>query len=428
MWFWLKSFIRENYLALKITFFITMLVLLFTNALIMVFADYPTTTDCSNSFNTNSRYSRVFNETKDDTLDSSSDKEALKASVYTFFDNVFKTRNKAFLDGNIKDLYDYFVTTTSDGKYSIHHELKRIAYVRDWAEERNIKFVSITSYPSLKYVTGGPNNFNVRIDEEYKFEYVYKDEPELKNEFGIALFHIATLNKDGDSYKIAKDYFLDSFEDGFKIYNFNLDEKDLPLTKGVTYNINFKRDYNDIPCSSNFNRFNCKEYADKYCGVTWASENKDKYNKKYFNFTGSGGNCTNFVSQCLSDKEGGNMKSDYTWYFSSNKQEGSPAWVNANSFKDYILYNGKGKVIKYSDFVGAMNTLDDGTSVFSHLEIGDIISYASKGHVEHNAIITNFDSKGYPLINSHTVDRYQVPFDLGWGDKGINFYFIHILI
>ncbi|MDT2264397.1 hypothetical protein P7H17_02880 [Paenibacillus larvae] len=35
------------------------------------------------------------------------------------------------------------------------------------------------------------------------------------------------------------------------------------------------------------------------------------------------------------------------------------------------------------------------------------------------------DAKGYPLVNSHTADRYRVPFDLGW-DKSTKYLLIHI--
>ncbi|MBU3128796.1 amidase domain-containing protein [Clostridium tagluense] len=41
-------------------------------------------------------------------------------------------------------------------------------------------------------------------------------------------------------------------------------------------------------------------------------------------------------------------------------------------------------------------------------------------------MVTGFDSHGYPLVNTNTIDRYHVPWDLGWGDKNINFYLIHV--
>lgn len=29
-------------------------------------------------------------------------------------------------------------------------------------------------------------------------------------------------------------------------------------------------------------------------------------------------------------------------------------------------------------------------------------------------------------VNTHTSDRYHMPWDLGWGDKNISFYLIHL--
>jgi hypothetical protein len=424
----LKSFIREKHITLRIVFLILILFYLVTNAIIIITKDYPKTTNCSNSFtaNTNIKSLRTFN-TYNDSAETPEDKEALKASISGFFDELYSTRNSSFTTGNVENLYNYFISNTSDGSYSLQHEFKRIAYLRDWATERNITFTSVTSYPNIRYIKGGPEHFNIRVDEEYKFEYVYNDEPQVKNEFGVSLFHTIGLKKSDNSYKITKDYYLDCFEDGLKKYSFTLKEKEIPLSKESTYNIDFKR--NDVKESTNkkFNRKACKEYANKYCGVTWASKNPNKYNKKYFNFTGSGGNCTNYVSQCLGDKEGGALPNDYTWYFIPKSQEGSAAWLNADGFKNYILYSGKGKVIKKADFANSLKPLKDGTFAFKNLYVGDLVSYDKKNDIDHNAVITGFDSKGYPLINSHTVDRYQVPFDLGWGDKNISFYFIHIV-
>ncbi|MDS0525802.1 amidase domain-containing protein [Clostridium sp. SHJSY1] len=429
LWFHdFKAFIKENYITLKVFFLIFILFYLLTGAIILVSKDYPRTTSYANSFNacTNAKTIKAVNPDIDP-AEIPDDQEALKASISTFFNKLYSTRNSSFITGNVENLYNYFIMNTNDGSYSLHHEFKRIAYLRDWANERNITFTSITSYPNIRYIRGGPNTFNIRVDEEYKFEYVYNDEPDVKNEFGVSLFHIIKLNKNNTSYKIANDYYLDCFEDGLKRYSFTLKEKEIPITKESTYNINLKRNDVKTPKNKKLNREACKGYANKYCGVTWASKNPTKYNKKYFNFTGSGGNCTNYVSQCLGDKEGGALPNDSSWYFVTQKQEGSVAWLNADGFKNYILYSGKGKVVKKADFPNSLKPLKDGSFVFKNLYVGDLVSYDKKNDIDHNAIITGFDSKGYPLINSHTVDRYQVPFDLGWGDKDINFYFIHVV-
>ncbi|MBD7911252.1 amidase domain-containing protein [Clostridium cibarium] len=429
LWFHdFKKFIKEKHITLRIVFLSFILLYLITSALIMISKDYPRTTSYANSFNTSTDFKSLKTlSSHTDPVEIPDDEEASKASISAFFDEFYSTRNSSFITGNVENLYKYFILNTNLSSYSLHHEFQRIAYLRDWANERNITFTSITSYPNIRYIKGGPDYFNIRIDEEYKFEYVYNDEPNVKNEFGVSLFHTIGLKKADNSYKITKDYYLDCFEDGLKKYSFTLKEKEIPLTKQSAYNINFKRDDVKAPTNKKFKRDACKNYANKYCGVTWASKNPDKYNKKYFNFTGSGGNCTNYVSQCLGDKEGGALPNDYTWYFIPKSQQGSAAWLNADGFKNYILYSGKGKVIKKSDFANSLKPLKDGTFVFKNLSIGDLVSYDKKNDIDHNAVITGFDSKGYPLINSHTVDRYQVPFDLGWGDKNINFYFIHII-
>ena len=432
-WFYeLRSFIRKKRFTLRIVLLLFILLFFLSNAFILISKDYPEVTNSTNTFISNSNYKALsvfkFNSDEKETNIGSSteDTEANEASALQFFESLFKDRNTSFLTGNVEDLYKYYTLKDSGGRYSLQHEFKRVAYLRDWSNTRNITFTSVTSYPKLKYIRGGPNTYSARVDEEYKFEYVYNDEPEVTNQCGVSLFHTLTLQKKDDSFLICKDYYLDCFEDGLKKYFFNLDEKELPITTEAKYQINFAGN-NNINITDKLDRKACLEYADKYCGITWASNNPQKYNKKYLNFTGSGGNCTNYVSQCLADKEGGRMKTDGSWHFVQKKQEGSVAWLNADGFKNYILYTGKGKVLKHGNFEKLYAAPTDGNPhIFEQLQVGDIVSYDNKGDIDHNVIITGFDSKGYPLVNSHTVDRYRTPFDFGWGDDNFKFYLIHI--
>jgi hypothetical protein len=55
---------------------------------------------------------------------------------------------------------------------------------------------------------------------------------------------------------------------------------------------------------------------------------------------------------------------------------------------------------------------------------GDVIAFVEKGKVVHMVLVTGADSKGYPLVNTHTTDRYHVPWDLGWNDSDIKFILI----
>jgi NMD protein affecting ribosome stability and mRNA decay len=57
---------------------------------------------------------------------------------------------------------------------------------------------------------------------------------------------------------------------------------------------------------------------------------------------------------------------------------------------------------------------------------GDIVAYEKKGKITHISVVTGADSKGYTLVNCHNTDRYHVPWDLGWSDKGIKFYLIRV--
>ena len=172
-----------------------------------------------------------------------------------------------------------------------------------------------------------------------------------------------------------------------------------------------------------YNRQKAVEYADKYYV---------KYNSKYKDCNGIGGDCTNYVSQCIGDKEeGGGIAFDRTWfcvYPKYGKAEGSRAFVNTDAFKAYLVYSGRGRVIKKGNFSEVTKKTEDNLiGVVEKLQIGDLICYEVNGQIDHFSIITAKDSKGYPMINSHTVERYHVPFDLGWGNKGIKFHLIRIV-
>ena len=59
------------------------------------------------------------------------------------------------------------------------------------------------------------------------------------------------------------------------------------------------------------------------------------------------------------------------------------------------------------------------------LQPGDLIGYEENGDIVHFSIIIGFDNQGYPLVNSHTADRYHVPWDLGWNEN-TKFWLFHI--
>ncbi|WP_027623528.1 amidase domain-containing protein [Clostridium lundense] len=356
----------------------------------------------------------------------SPNKEEFKEEI----EKIYGDRCKVLLNGDLNSLPQYFDTSQKYGKWALEHEVQRVKYLKQWAYQRGIVFTNINSSVILnKAYNTKKNGVRLLLKEIYKFDYMYKeDKTPIINSFGVGIRHTVDLVKKDDNWVIYTDWYTDCFEDGLKAYT--RDIKQIDLSKSEIYDLpNCPRDLNNIS-AGRYNRISAVEYADKYCGASLEEGSDYKYNKKYKDFNGIGGDCTNYASQVLGDKEAGGLRQDGNWYCTYHRYgggEGSSAWVNADAFRNYLIYSGKGSLVKKGTFKQlALPTESCPLGIVQKLEFGDLICYA-KGHdIDHFAVITGFDSHGYPLINSHTTDRYHVPWDLGWGDKNINFHLVHI--
>jgi hypothetical protein len=127
---------------------------------------------------------------------------------------------------------------------------------------------------------------------------------------------------------------------------------------------------------------------------------------QYFGIQGEiGGDCTNFVSQCL--KAGGapmayDVKLPW-WYniIDTNKasHRWSVSWSTANSLYWFIKRRGQ---MNISGLKGV--EVNDITM----LELGDLIFYENfKGIINHSSIITGF-YEGLPLITQHSVEAVNI--------------------
>ncbi|MNM88101.1 putative amidase domain protein [compost metagenome] len=119
------------------------------------------------------------------------------------------------------------------------------------------------------------------------------------------------------------------------------------------------------------------------------------------------------------------MRGDWRYYY---RDGGTRSWVRTDSFKSFLVHSGYGTVVAHGDFskvVKFANHIQQDESQLYKLQAGDLIAYQIKGDIDHFSIIVGFDQSGYPLVNSHTADRFQVPFDLGW-DKYTKYQIIHI--
>lgn len=144
----------------------------------------------------------------------------------------------------------------------------------------------------------------------------------------------------------------------------------------------------------NTKRVACKMY-DREKAVAYAHKWALKRNPDFFNFDGMGGDCTNFISQCL---YAGCGVMNYTpimgWYYISPKNR-TAAWSGVEFFYHFITTN------QEKGPYGSEQPLE-------MAEIGDIIQLSFDGVKYTHALL--IVSSGFEptvsniLVNAHTYD------------------------
>lgn len=129
--------------------------------------------------------------------------------------------------------------------------------------------------------------------------------------------------------------------------------------------------------SSKFNKEMAVNYSRKYAL---------NYNNLYKNFSNIGGDCTNFVSQCLTV---GGIPTSKTWKPYSN------SWIRVIDLYDYLINNNYG----YNHNINIK------------FEPGDIIQFFSnkKGTFSHSGIISKALYNGDYLYCCHSYDKLDFP-------------------
>lgn len=154
-------------------------------------------------------------------------KENIESSIINFMQNIFDIRNSAFLNGNVEKLYKFYDTSENFGEYSLKHEFKRIAFLRNLAREKKLTFKSIESTPTIKDIKIKNGLYNLTLNEKYIFTYFNNNNPNKVKIFSVDLIHTLELKDSGNSFIISKDYYEDYFKNGLDEYEFNLTEKNI---------------------------------------------------------------------------------------------------------------------------------------------------------------------------------------------------------
>lgn len=130
---------------------------------------------------------------------------------------------------------------------------------------------------------------------------------------------------------------------------------------------------NSIPAFaiSSYNRNDAASYARKYA---------ESPNSAYTDYGDQGGDCTNFVSQCL---KAGGISTNSKWKPYTDK------WILANPFRNYLKdsidYNYKTYTVKQAR--------DNWSNTYSLLWPGDVVQYGSSGNAGHSQIVTSWVSR-----------------------------------
>jgi hypothetical protein len=317
---------------------------------------------------------------------------------------MFEKRDGILLNGTTDDLKAMYALGERNSSWAYELEINRAEYLKDWGTRQGIQFKSINSNILIKRVKKIGRGYAFYTLVSTKYVYVYEDTPETENMFRIGTYHSLDLipGKTEGSWIITREWYLDPFQDSLNHKAFEGDEvKQFVLAQQP-------RDFAGISAL----RLKAVEYADRWAGVASDGENGYDYNPDYPNYNGRGGDCSNYVSQVLHE---GGFKTGGGWAYSANS--GSHSWCNASGLAGYLLWSGRGYTI-------IKGTYSQVYKEAYKLIPGDVIAYQEKGKIVHNSFVTGADSKGYPLVNTHTTDRYHVPWDLGWNDSDIKFILI----
>ena len=376
--------------------------------------------------------------------------------IETFLTDYFKTYYSALGTLKSKDVTAYY-DQEDEGSYQsglINQGALDYLIAYRAASENDLRFSACTfgiTFSDIDENDDGSVTVSLLTDEEVSFAFL--TEMSISS-YISAMPHTFILKETDDGYQIISHIYDDT---AYLAFEEKLNET---LIKGKTYTQqefktiaeglksemidtavsylngyqtqkeSFNQDPQSYSSSTNTDHFYDRDsavaYAMKWVGKTEAVRNSDEWTTyDYY-----GGNCNNFVSQCI--YTGGipmDTSGDYIWKWygdtpdSTSAKEGrSPSWTGVGRFYDYCQNN-----------EGYGMSADIGKNLYSGNK-GDVIIMGSDEDWSHVVLITNVikDESGNIvdyLINSNTSDRINYPLSAyghiklelirihGWNDK-----------
>ncbi|GIO68460.1 amidase domain-containing protein [Paenibacillus cookii] len=336
-----------------------------------------------------------------------------KEKMMPFLEQLYQDRNRLLIDQQPTTIEKYYDLSESGGRYAYQMELKRAKYVHAWIEKRGLRLIAAEPRIRIARLKEVGDQAVLSLVQSTKISYGYKTSSVPPQSFGIGTRHALILKKTSDGWIVKKEWYLDPLEENPELI------PDSP--PGFPH---LSPEPEAAKKEGRYKRERAVAYANKYAGLAWGAGNNNRYNRNYRDYTSLGGDCTNFASQVLGDKkEGGGLPMSGIWGYRGG---GSQAWVQTDAFQRFLFYSGYGRQIAKGTFEEITRSGDKHPhGAIAKLQPGDLIGYELKGDTDHFSVVVGKDANGYPLVNSHTADRYRVPFDLGW-DQTTKYILIHV--
>ncbi|MEW6229761.1 MAG: amidase domain-containing protein [Bacillota bacterium] len=355
-------------------------------------------------------------------------------AVVSALHEVFAIRARALAKGDISSLEPVYETGgPGTARRALQHEIRKVRYVKAWASKRGAGITRADSHLQVKSVSLGTNTASAVVWHSLNVTYKPPGRSTVaSNTFGIRTRHDLTLVRKNAKWLIRSDEYTDPLGEDTLAPEVAPASVLEPADSVVFTYPSGRPDTVPLETAARpgsiYNRWRAVAYADRYCGVNMGPGTKFGYNPAYCDYTDLGGDCTNFVSQVLGDRQAGGIPMDPVWHYDySSRKGGSKAWVETDAFASHLTASGTARLLAR----GSFREVQAPTSRFprgalAELAAGDIIAYEEKGKIQHFAVITGKDPSGYLLVNTHTADRYRVPWDLGW-DKNTAFWLFEVV-
>ena len=156
---------------------------------------------------------------------------------------------------------------------------------------------------------------------------------------------------------------------------------------------------------------------DKKSALSYAKRWAFSRNPRYYNFNNIGGDCTNFISQCLyAGCKTMNFTPIYGWYY-ENLNNRTPSWTGVEYLFTFLVNNLT---------IGPFGIISNINSI----EIGDIIQLGDKNNkFYHSLFVTGIKESSLRKLNdifiaTHSDDAFMRPLSTYFFD---NIRFLHIL-